>query len=374
MDKRPKLYVVHPVERHGPETGGALSIICNNLSLLDSTIQTLAVRHDNSSYSLPNVRYVNCNSFILRVISKLLYRKLRLPYIGHVGLLLATLLTLCVFHYEYVVCFNDSWFAYHLAKWFRHIRFVVWYQNAPTDLDGLMRIAELPNVRFFTCSDWVGKQIELNIQKCTKLQWQTIRSGSFHEPIVDNRRADSPVSLLYVGRLDPNKGVDIAIDVLKSLVTAGIPCTLTVIGDTWFYGGGKESDMPYKDLLVSNATGLPVTFLGHLPHCDLGQYYRVADYLLVPSRVPEPAGLVAIEGMVNGCIVFGSNLGGLPEYLADCGVIVESTEPVVWSTKLFESIRLGEYLSGRLHRSDKAKSKFSWSQTLANINGATCED
>ncbi len=42
--------------------------------------------------------------------------------------------------------------------------------------------------------------------------------------------------------------------------------------------------------------------------------------LVVPSRWAEPFGIVALEGVASGCIVIGSNAGGLPEAIGPGGV------------------------------------------------------
>jgi glycosyltransferase involved in cell wall biosynthesis len=49
--------------------------------------------------------------------------------------------------------------------------------------------------------------------------------------------------------------------------------------------------------------------------------------MVVPSRWPEPFGIVALEGMASGCVVIGTDLGGLPEAIGPGGVIVPAANP-----------------------------------------------
>ena len=48
--------------------------------------------------------------------------------------------------------------------------------------------------------------------------------------------------------------------------------------------------------------------------------------MAVPSRCAEGFGLVALEGIACGCVVVGTSLGGLPEAIGPCGVIVPNAD------------------------------------------------
>ena len=48
--------------------------------------------------------------------------------------------------------------------------------------------------------------------------------------------------------------------------------------------------------------------------------------MAVPSRWAEPFGIVALEGIACGCVVVGTNLGGLPEAIGPCGVTVPNAD------------------------------------------------
>ena len=48
---------------------------------------------------------------------------------------------------------------------------------------------------------------------------------------------------------------------------------------------------------------------------DPQRLYHWADIVIIPSKKPEPFGLVAIEAMSVGCLVIGSNAGGLKEII-----------------------------------------------------------
>jgi glycogen synthase len=56
--------------------------------------------------------------------------------------------------------------------------------------------------------------------------------------------------------------------------------------------------------------------------------------MAVPSRWPEPFGIVALEGIACGCAVVGTAPGGLPEAIGPCGVTVPNADTSVMGRAL----------------------------------------
>lgn len=108
------------------------------------------------------------------------------------------------------------------------------------------------------------------------------------------------INLLFVGRFDPQKGLDILLEAVKSCHRQDLH--LTVIGDN-VIGGKMEIKKRNTDR---------VTFLGWIPHDKLASYYSACDVVVMPSRW-EAFGLVAIEAMKYGRPLIVSNQGALPE-------------------------------------------------------------
>jgi glycogen synthase len=115
--------------------------------------------------------------------------------------------------------------------------------------------------------------------------------------------------LLQVGRIDPDKGVDISIDALAQLPPQAI---LTVIG------AGESS---YLERLHRQAESLGVSsrvrFLGRVDAARLPAHYAEADAVLFPIRWEEPWGLVPLEAMGVGRPVLATPRGGALTYLRD---------------------------------------------------------
>ena len=140
---------------------------------------------------------------------------------------------------------------------------------------------------------------------------------------------DGPV-LLFVGRIQPLKGLDVAVRALAELDDRH-DAVLVVVGGASGTDGRPEVERIEKlaaDLGVSDR----VRFAAPQPHHLLSTYYRAADVVLVPSR-SESFGLVALEAAACGTPVVAAAVGGL-RTLVDhgrTGFLVEGRDPAVYA-------------------------------------------
>lgn len=125
--------------------------------------------------------------------------------------------------------------------------------------------------------------------------------------------------LLFAGRLVSRKGVDVALRALSHLHKQGCQIPLSICGD------GKERAS--LEELASNL-GLRdyVMFQGWTAPEELAELYGRSEVALIPSR-KEPFGIVALEAIASGCPVVASEVGGLPEAIGDCGILVDPDRP-----------------------------------------------
>jgi glycogen synthase len=119
--------------------------------------------------------------------------------------------------------------------------------------------------------------------------------------------------LAFLGRLVSDKGADLLLKALANLKTLGITPKLTIIGT-----GPEESKLrqQVKDLDILHQ----VNFVGVKVEHELAQLLNAHQILVVPSLWQEPFGIVALEGIACGCVVVGSEGGGLKEAIGSCGV------------------------------------------------------
>jgi D-inositol-3-phosphate glycosyltransferase len=113
--------------------------------------------------------------------------------------------------------------------------------------------------------------------------------------------------VLFVGRIQPLKGLDVAIEALALLKNER--ARLVVVGGASGADGDHEVAR-INELIVRRGVAARVTFVDPQPHHMLSTYYRAADVVAVPSR-SESFGLVALEAAACGIPVVASAVGGL---------------------------------------------------------------
>jgi len=124
-----------------------------------------------------------------------------------------------------------------------------------------------------------------------------------------------PPVALYVGRLEPIKGLDTLLGALAQLHAGGLPLQLLVVGgDTDETPSGHEAQL--RQRIRSLGLEASVRFAGAQPQDALRTYYVAADVTVLPSYY-ESFGMVALEAMACGSPVVGSRVGGLTTTVRD---------------------------------------------------------
>jgi D-inositol-3-phosphate glycosyltransferase len=174
---------------------------------------------------------------------------------------------------------------------------------------------------------------------------------------------DHPV-LLFVGRIQPLKGLTIAIRCLALIDPRAV---LVVVGGPSGIDG--EAEQRRARALVSElGLGDRVRFVPPQPHHLLSTYYRSADVCVVPSR-SESFGLVALEAAACGTPVVAANVGGLTTLVQHgrTGFLVDERDPEAFAGYVSEIIADHE-LADELSRSAAARaSRYTWSTTAARL-------
>lgn len=138
--------------------------------------------------------------------------------------------------------------------------------------------------------------------------------------------------LLVAARLEPLKGIDLAIEALAAMPPADRPRLVIA-------GGPTEADGSYERGLSDLADRLGVTdeveFAGARSRLELADLMRGAVALLVTSH-SETYGLVALEAAASGVPVIAAASGGLREAVVDgvTGVLLIGRDPALWAQQI----------------------------------------
>ena len=176
--------------------------------------------------------------------------------------------------------------------------------------------------------------------------------------------ADHPV-LLFVGRIQPLKGLDVGIRALAEL--ARDDAELVVVGGPSGAAGPEEHDR-VRSLIADLGVADRVHFVDPQPHHLLSTWYRAADVLLVPSRA-ESFGLVALEAAACGTPVVASDVGGLRTIVSDghTGFLVEPRDPSAFAASV-DVLLADPALAAAMGAAGAERAqRFTWSTAAARL-------
>jgi len=173
--------------------------------------------------------------------------------------------------------------------------------------------------------------------------------------------------VLFVGRIDPIKGLDVLIKALSMIFS---------VGDTTLYivGGNEESNEYYqfiKSLVVDMGLDDKVVFTGAIAHDTLRTYYSAADVLVLPSHY-ESMGFVVIEAMACGTPVVASRVGGIPSMVehGSTGYLIPWRCPEAFATQIEVLLKNKDLHSFMSKEAIKKAYSLSWdasSKKAANL-------
>jgi D-inositol-3-phosphate glycosyltransferase len=170
--------------------------------------------------------------------------------------------------------------------------------------------------------------------------------------------------VLFVGRIQPLKGVDVLLEAFARIENLHPEATLLVVGGPSGANGQREL------LALRQRAGLlgvlrRVKFYGPLPHGLLADFYRAADLVVIPSRA-ESFGLVAAEAQACGTPVVAAKVGGLVYVVDDgvTGILVDGWDPADYA-EVLDRLLSDDGLRKKMSEAAVVWAKrFSWDATV----------
>ena len=158
--------------------------------------------------------------------------------------------------------------------------------------------------------------------------------------------------ILFVGTVEPRKGIDVLLAAHDTLRRQGHPDLRVVVAGPPGWGETPALDGP------------GVVAPGRIDEVTLDALYRGAAALAVPSR-SEGFGLPALEAMARGCPVVASKAGALPEVIGDGGLLVPPGDPGALAEELDRILSDGSLATSLGAAGHRRAATFTWSACTA---------
>ena len=179
----------------------------------------------------------------------------------------------------------------------------------------------------------------------------------------------STKSIIFVGRICEEKGVEYLIRAFKMLAANKEDVKLIIVGSSWFSGGRMT---PYLKKMqdISKAVENRVVFTGFVPHDKLNYLFNLASICVVPSIWNEPFALVNLEAMAAECALIVTSVGGVPELVknGETGILVSPKDKYSLCAAvnyLLENEDIRQKISDNEVR--RVKEKFGWPKVANEI-------
>jgi len=157
----------------------------------------------------------------------------------------------------------------------------------------------------------------------------TTKFYPFEEPKKDKLRKKFGLEknkkyLLFVGRLEPLKGIQLLIDAIKELRIT-IDIELLVAG---------------KGILLKRVKSYSfVRYLGRISNEEINEVYNIADLFILPS-FHEGCPITPMEAMASGCLVLASDVGDIKEIIGDDRLVFKIWDKEELKKKIFKFLNI----------------------------------
>jgi len=170
--------------------------------------------------------------------------------------------------------------------------------------------------------------------------------------------------LLFAGRLQPFKGLDLLLHAMTNLPNHGFTRLLVVGGNA---GKGDER-VKMNSLVKKLGISEMVDFVGAVEHENMPKFYNAADVCVIPSY-HESFGMVAVEALACGTPVVASRVGGLATIVKDgeTGYLFDERSPETLAIYLCLLMCENEIRNSMAGAARQSVMKYNWSSTAQGL-------
>ena len=177
-----------------------------------------------------------------------------------------------------------------------------------------------------------------------------------------NPKPDQPLTIGYVGRMLPGKGLNVLAQALDKIRDAD--WKLLMVGD------GSERK-PFEQALMESGLIERAEFTGAISYDTVPQLFHQMDMLVIPTetteRIREQFGRVIVEAMATGVPVIGSTCGAIPEVIDGVGLVFPERDADALAAairRLLTEANLREEFARFGRR--RAETHYSWEQVATD--------
>lgn len=295
------LTVLPPRERFAPQQAGAIALLVHRAALEGETVV-------GSPLSVPSFQGV-----AFQPVSSVLY------LLGRIGRYIAGVAkTIWQLQPELVEVHNRPDIALGLRKHFPNLPVSLVLHNDPCGMKKAHTAAERETlarkVAVVAVSEWVQKRFNSSGTAADVYVLPNCLDFSALPEALQTREN----LLLFAGRVVADKGVDSFVAACAEVLPSAPAWHAEIIGADRF--GPDSPQTPFLKQLCVQAQAAHVAMVGYQPHHNVLEAMGRAAIVVIPSRWPEPFGMVALEAMGMGASVVVSPRGGLPEVVGNAGV------------------------------------------------------
>ena len=201
----------------------------------------------------------------------------------------------------------------------------LFFHNDPLTMRGSKSIRERQNIlekcaAVFCVSEYIKQQFMKGIS--TKKHKVHVLYNGVNRKITQFPKKKKEI--LFVGRLVSEKGVDLYVEVVKSIASNYPDWNFGIIGSLKLGDQNKTNFFGNKVIEKFKSIGPQARYYGFKDYSFVEEKMKTASIIVIPSLWQEPFGLVAAEAMSNGICIIASKVGGIPEIIRDNGVLIEN--------------------------------------------------